>query len=80
MTDINHIQNLDTVPLFSHGKATKRASNGFDDLGIAPHLMKGINRLRFKNPTPIQKESIPMGIQGNDIIAVAQTGSGKTLA
>ena len=59
---------------------TRRSGNGFDDLGIAPSIIKAINRLNFENPTPIQKESIPVGIQGNDIIAIAQTGSGKTLA
>ena len=59
---------------------TKRPGNGFYDLGIAPSLIKGINRLNFTNPTPIQKESIPVGIQGDDIIALAQTGSGKTIA
>ncbi|RKX28148.1 MAG: ATP-dependent RNA helicase RhlE [Candidatus Zixiibacteriota bacterium] len=42
--------------------------------------MKGINQLRFENPTPVQKNSIPAGIQGSDILATAQTGSGKTLA
>ena len=59
---------------------TKRSGNGFDDLGIAPNLLKGINRLNFRSPTPIQKESIPAGIKGDDILAIAQTGSGKTLA
>ncbi len=54
--------------------------NGFYDLGIAPNLIKEIKRFKFKTPTPIQKESIPAGIQGEDIIAIAQTGSGKTLA
>ena len=58
----------------------KLSGNEFCDLGIAPSLMKGINQLNFKNPTPIQKESIPVGIQGDDIIAIAQTGSGKTIA
>lgn len=61
-------------------KTAKPSGNGFDDLGIAPNLMKGINRLKFKTPTPIQEKSIPAGIDGDDIIAIAQTGSGKTLA
>ncbi len=61
--------------------ATTRSSrNGFHDLGIAPILIKAITSLNFDNPTPIQKESIPVGIRGDDILAIAQTGSGKTLA
>ncbi len=61
-------------------KMTKRTENGFNDLGIAPNLLKGISRLNFKDPTPIQKESIPVGLNGDDIIALAKTGSGKTIA
>ncbi len=58
----------------------QRPSGGFSDMKIAPSLLREINRLGFSSPTPIQHESIPAGIQGNDIIAIAQTGSGKTLA
>ncbi len=61
-------------------KTTRQSVNEFENLGISPILIKGINRLNFKNTTPIQKESIPAGIRGDDIIAIARTGSGKTLA
>lgn len=61
-------------------RTTKQPKNGFYELGIAPSLIKAINRLKFEAPTPIQQEAIPVGIQGDDIIALAQTGSGKTLA
>jgi ATP-dependent RNA helicase RhlE len=54
--------------------------DSFQDLGITPKLMKEINRLGFETPTPIQKSAIPVGIDGDDIIAIARTGSGKTLA
>lgn len=54
--------------------------SGFTGLGIAPGLLAAIDRLRFKEPTPIQRQSIPVGIEGKDIIAIAQTGTGKTLA
>lgn len=53
---------------------------GFAGLGIAPGLLQAIDRLRFKEPTPIQRKSIPIGLEGKDIIAIAQTGTGKTLA
>lgn len=53
---------------------------GFGGLGIAPGLLAAIARLKFKEPTPIQSRSIPVGLEGRDLIAIAQTGTGKTLA
>jgi len=52
----------------------------FDGLGIAPTLMEVLDRHHFKIPTPIQYQSIPPALAGEDIIGVAQTGTGKTLA
>ncbi len=55
-------------------------SNGFNGLGIAPKLLDVLAKHKFSEPTPIQKQSIPLGIEGKDIIGIAQTGTGKTLA
>jgi ATP-dependent RNA helicase RhlE len=52
----------------------------FDGLGIAPKIIEVLDRLKFTHPTPIQHKAIPLGIDGTDIIGVAQTGTGKTLA
>src|SRR5204863_3076765 len=52
----------------------------FYGLGIAPKIIETLNRLQFKVPTPIQHKAIPMAIEGQDIIGVAQTGTGKTMA
>jgi len=49
-------------------------------LGIAPGLLDAVDRLKFTEPTPIQRQSIPITIEGKDLIAIAQTGTGKTLA
>jgi ATP-dependent RNA helicase RhlE len=54
--------------------------SGFSGLGIAPGLFEAIQNLHFKIPTPIQLKSIPVALQGNDLIGIAQTGTGKTLA
>ncbi len=54
--------------------------SGFSGLGISPRLLTAIERLRFATPTPIQEKTIPVGIDGKDIIGIAQTGTGKTLA
>ena len=53
---------------------------GFYGLGIAPKLLDILWQLKFKVPTPIQQKSIPIAIEGKDLIGVAQTGTGKTLA
>lgn len=52
----------------------------FYNLGIAPDILKMLDRLNFKVPTPIQEKSIPPAIEGKDMIGIAQTGTGKTLA
>ncbi|MEK7554925.1 MAG: DEAD/DEAH box helicase [Patescibacteria group bacterium] len=52
----------------------------FYGLGIAPNIISVLDRLNFKTPTPIQGKSIPHGLEGKDLIGLAQTGTGKTLA
>jgi len=52
----------------------------FSGLGIAPKLLDAILKLGFTTPTSIQYKAIPIGIEGKDIIGIAQTGTGKTLA
>jgi len=52
----------------------------FNDLGIAPKLLEAVTRNHFVTPTPIQAKAIPLGIEGKDLIGVAETGTGKTLA
>ncbi len=59
---------------------SKDTPSGFSGLGIAPALFEAIERLHFKKPTPIQEKSIPVALQGSDLIGIAQTGTGKTLA
>ncbi|KAL6452301.1 LOW QUALITY PROTEIN: MAK5 ATP-dependent RNA helicase MAK5 [Candida maltosa Xu316] len=52
------------------------------DLGasISAYTLNGLSQLNFDKPTPIQKETIPLALQGKDVIGKATTGSGKTLA
>ncbi|CAK9169985.1 unnamed protein product [Ilex paraguariensis] len=53
----------------------------WNELRLHPLLMKSIYRLKFKEPTPIQKACIPAAAhQGKDVAGAAETGSGKTLA
>lgn len=52
----------------------------FYGLNIAPSILKRLDELKFVTPTPIQYKAIPIGIDGEDLIGIAQTGTGKTLA
>jgi ATP-dependent RNA helicase RhlE len=50
----------------------------FKDLGLTDPLLKAIGDKNYANPSPIQEKSIPLILQGCDILASAQTGTGKT--
>lgn len=53
---------------------------GFARLGLHPRLLRALDRLGFKEPTPIQAQAIPPLLDGADMIGRARTGSGKTAA
>ena len=72
---------LNAQSLFAHLIMNQQDNSGsFYGLGIAPNLLKRLEELHFKTPTPIQHKSIPVGISGEDVVGIAQTGTGKTLA
>ncbi|KAM3957137.1 putative ATP-dependent RNA helicase DDX47 [Aphomia sociella] len=50
----------------------------FKDLGVVDVLCEACEELKWKHPSKIQKEAIPVALQGKDIIGLAETGSGKT--
>ncbi len=52
----------------------------FDELDLSDDILDALDAMRFDNCTPIQEQSIPLVLEGRDIIAVAQTGTGKTAA
>lgn len=52
----------------------------FEALGLSPSVLKSIAPLGFDAPTPIQQQAIPLVLDGNDLIGLAQTGTGKTAA
>jgi len=52
----------------------------FADMEIIPEILEKLENLKFTIPTPIQQKTIPLGLEGNDLIGIAQTGTGKTLA
>ncbi|RUP31133.1 MAG: DEAD/DEAH box helicase [Curvibacter sp.] len=52
----------------------------FDDLNLAPAILKAVSEQGYENPTPIQAQAIPAVLEGHDLLAGAQTGTGKTAA
>lgn len=52
----------------------------FSALGVSKRLVEALDRAGLKEPTPIQCEAIPPGLEGHDVLGCAQTGTGKTAA
>ena len=52
----------------------------FKSIGVCDELCEVLEKLNYKYPTKIQKESLPYALDGKDIIGLAETGSGKTFA
>jgi ATP-dependent RNA helicase RhlE len=52
----------------------------FAELGLNDRLLKGIDAVGYKKPTPVQIQTIPAALSGRDVTGLAQTGTGKTAA
>lgn len=52
----------------------------FDELNLSPEILRGVREMGFEETTPIQRQAIPVAMEGFDIIGQAQTGTGKTAA
>ena len=50
------------------------------EAGLPVDLMRALDQAGYKDPTPIQRAAIPIGLQCRDVIGIAETGSGKTCA
>jgi len=52
----------------------------FDELQLNERILEAISYMNYEEATPIQEQSIPLILEGKDLIACAQTGTGKTAA
>src|SRR6185369_3076026 len=52
----------------------------FDELKLAPAILKAVREQGYEIPTPIQAQAIPAVLEGHDLLGGAQTGTGKTAA
>ncbi|XP_049296751.1 ATP-dependent RNA helicase DDX54 [Anopheles funestus] len=73
-----HTAEVDYDDEVSGGKKGKKKCGGFQVMGLSAPLLKGIVKMGYKIPTPIQRKTIPLILEGRDVVAMAKTGSGKT--
>ncbi|PGH13631.1 ATP-dependent RNA helicase DBP10 [Polytolypa hystricis UAMH7299] len=59
---------------------TVKKGGGFQAMGLSANLLKAIARKGFSVPTPIQRKTIPLLLDDQDVVGMARTGSGKTAA
>ncbi len=52
----------------------------FTELNISEPILKALEDKKYKSPTPIQEQAIPIVLSGQDLLGIAQTGTGKTAA
>lgn len=56
------------------------AVGGFGSLGLGTGIVAALTALGYEEPTPVQRETIPLMLEGRDVLAQAETGTGKTAA
>ena len=61
-------------------EATDSPAAGFASLGLSDELVAAVTALGYEEPTPIQREAIPVLLSGRDVLGQAETGTGKTAA
>ena len=69
-----------TKPPQTKPPSDEPALGGFGDLGLKPALLTALTGLGYEEPTPIQREAIPLMLEGGDMLGQAATGTGKTAA
>ena len=57
-----------------------KTGKSFKSMGLSDEVLKAIDKLGFRHPTPVQRQAIPSILTGVDAVALARTGSGKTAA
>lgn len=76
MTEMDEGQTMFTAD----GEPGPTQATTFKELGVDERLCEVCKSLNWNQPTKIQREAIPIALQGRDIIGLAETGSGKTAA
>ncbi|WIM69472.1 DEAD/DEAH box helicase [Corynebacterium suedekumii] len=65
----------------SEDASTEKADgNGFAALGLPDNVLAAVKKVGYETPSAIQAQTIPVLMEGNDVVGLAQTGTGKTAA
>ncbi|GMM38925.1 putative ATP-dependent RNA helicase [Saccharomycopsis crataegensis] len=81
LSDDENDDNLNDLISTNLLPSAKKAKSGtFQSFGLSKKILHNIGKKGYKQPTPIQRKSIPFIISGRDIVGMARTGSGKTAA
>ncbi|CCD65989.1 putative ATP-dependent RNA helicase DDX23 [Caenorhabditis elegans] len=62
------------------GGRVPRPLRNWEEAGFPDEVYQAVKEIGYLEPTPIQRQAIPIGLQNRDVIGVAETGSGKTAA
>ncbi|KAI0887629.1 uncharacterized protein GGS22DRAFT_198818 [Annulohypoxylon maeteangense] len=58
----------------------QKGKSSFQNMSLSRPILRGLNSVGFNEPTPIQAKTIPLALEGKDLVGGAVTGSGKTAA
>ena len=76
----NELLKLNDEPSAEPAAEPEKPENGFEKLGLPDEVIEAVKHVGFEQPSPIQAQTIPLLMDGRDVVGLAQTGTGKTAA
>ncbi len=70
----------DQIAVNDQTTSSDASDETFASFGLNPQLLRAVEEAGYKTPRPIQAQTVPQALEGNDILGLAQTGTGKTAA